>query len=203
MKPHPTLTAYILAGGKSSRFGSNKARAVLGQSQIPIVVELAERLQSLDLNVILSTNKHESYSDLTWPILVDEFNHLGPIGAIATILKQSPTPFALILTCDMPLVSTTLLKSLIDESKDTDASHFFRINGHIQPFPAVYRKQDHGLFEQSVLDHRLAMKDLVGRLPSIEFLSVDAGNISEDEFFNMNTKEDWRKVESIVTKLNY
>lgn len=194
MKTHPTLTAYILAGGKSSRFGSNKARALLGQSQQPIVVQLAERVYSLDLNVILSTNKHETYTDLAWPILIDEFEHLGPIGAIATILKNCPTPFALILTCDMPFVSTALLKCLIHESKEADTSHFFRIKGHIQPFPAIYRKQDHILFEQSVLDHRLAMKDLVSQLPEIQFLSVGAENISEDDFFNMNTREDLGKV---------
>ncbi len=81
------LRVYILAGGRSSRFGSDKARAVV--NDIPLVVRLQQSiLRDVDSQVFVVANQVDAYQDLGVESLVDEVPHLGPVAGIATALKH-------------------------------------------------------------------------------------------------------------------
>ncbi len=81
------LRVYILAGGRSSRFGSDKARATV--DDIPLVVRLQQSIaQNISSQNFVIANKVDAYRDLGLATLADDVPHLGPVSGIATALQH-------------------------------------------------------------------------------------------------------------------
>lgn len=81
------LRAYILAGGRSSRFGSDKARATV--DNIPLIVRLQKSIaRNVNSQILVIANQVDAYRDLGLATLADDVQHLGPLSGIATALKH-------------------------------------------------------------------------------------------------------------------
>lgn len=79
-----TIPVYILAGGQSSRFGRDKARAdVLGQ---PLIVRLAADLAPVAERVTVIADVEDKYADLGLQTLCDLEPGLGPLGGLQAAL---------------------------------------------------------------------------------------------------------------------
>jgi len=84
----PMLPVYILAGGRSSRFGSDKARATV--NNIPLVVRLHKIISAqVSSQVFVVANAVDAYSDLGLTTLGDAIPELGPVSGIATALEHA------------------------------------------------------------------------------------------------------------------
>jgi molybdopterin-guanine dinucleotide biosynthesis protein A len=97
----PRIEAVILAGGLSKRMGTDKSRLKLNGRSV--------------LSLIRST-----VTTLGLPVRVnrkDAVARCGPLGGIVTALRTSKTDAVLFLACDMPLVSTALLRRLLRISR--------------------------------------------------------------------------------------
>jgi GTP:adenosylcobinamide-phosphate guanylyltransferase len=103
--------AYILAGGKSSRFGSNKALVQLeGQ---PHLLRLADALQSDGWSVTVVARTIDSYADLTLRVIADHAPDQGPVAGLLAALRdlqlrasahdrsEVSMPYALCVPCDL------------------------------------------------------------------------------------------------------
>lgn len=95
-------SAYILAGGKSSRFGANKALvSVLGE---PLIVRLAKQLASEGWRVKLVVQNESDYSGLGIPVIEDGVSNAGPLAGVLAALcdsHQIGNEWCLIGSCDM------------------------------------------------------------------------------------------------------
>jgi molybdenum cofactor guanylyltransferase len=81
------LRVYILAGGRSSRFGSDKARATV--DDIPLVVRLQQSIQrNVSSQIFVISSKVDAYQDLGLETLADDVPHLGPVSGIVTALEH-------------------------------------------------------------------------------------------------------------------
>jgi molybdenum cofactor guanylyltransferase len=116
------VEAFLLAGGKSSRMGRNKA--LLELSGAPMIQRTADLLTALVTKTTLvisanqSGNSHNTsdtnpYSNFGLPILTDSWQSVGPLGGIATALAHAQSKWCLILACDMPFVSKEWLAFLL------------------------------------------------------------------------------------------
>jgi molybdopterin-guanine dinucleotide biosynthesis protein A len=111
-RDHPIrdVTGVILAGGRSSRFGSNKALALVdGQ---PIIQRIAGVMSSLFSECLLVTNTPAEYEFLGWPVTRDCYQGYGPLAGIHAALLQISTPRAFVVACDMPNLSRELIQYL-------------------------------------------------------------------------------------------
>src|SRR5688572_24994954 len=100
-KSKPPLVIFILAGGKSSRMGHDKARLPLGnRSFLQVITETARELGA-PIEVIFD----------------DDSPGCGPVGGIATAFTRFRFEAALFLSCDMPLISPETLKELVLQSQ--------------------------------------------------------------------------------------
>lgn len=108
---HPDqVTGVVLAGGKSSRFGSNKALCEIeGFSFLQYIIT---KLKPYTYEIVISGSQQE-YNNLGVSVLSDEFENIGPIGGIYTALKYCTTPWLLVFTCDMPLISNEVIMHLL------------------------------------------------------------------------------------------
>ena len=129
------LNTFILAGGLSKRFGSNKLLYILnGKRLIDIVVENARHFSR---HVYLVVKEKEPYKDVNCDgILLDVFEERASIIGLFTALLKSGGEDIIVLSGDMPFVDYSTISLLFKE-------HFlnytlFKINGTVHPFPGIY-----------------------------------------------------------------
>ena len=112
------VAGFVLAGGRSSRMGRDKA--LLEIAGLPLVVRAVRGLEPLvqSVGVIAPT---ASLASLGLRVVPDDYPECGPLGAIATALVHAKQPWNLIVACDMPYLSKAWLEYLIDRALSSDA----------------------------------------------------------------------------------
>lgn len=101
-------TAIILAGGKSSRMGENKALLPFGDR--PLIQRVVDEVRPHFDDLILVTNQPESYMAMEDIRLVSDVHpNQGPLGGIMSGLLASRGRHNLVVSCDMPFLNHMLL----------------------------------------------------------------------------------------------
>lgn len=191
------ITGIILAGGKSTRMGREKALLeVRGKKIIEIIVDL---INPLFEHKMISTNSPSEFSYLGLPIVEDEFRYAGPLAGIHAALKSSGTEKNFIISCDVPLMSRQMIEFIItaDSKKPIVIT---RAVGFLQPLIGVYSKSLVPVIEQILSDTSLknsshkSLHKLID-IAGAEILSPITLPFYKDElFFNMNNKDDYEKI---------
>lgn len=181
------ITGVILAGGKSSRMGFNKAEAeVSGETML---VRMIEKLCEVTPNIIVSSGSI-SYPDIPWLQIPDEFPQNGPMGGIYSVLKASTSCLNLIVSCDIPLVSVSLLKYIVSEAKENGALVTVPVDctGNQQMLCAVYHKDILPVLKQQIDLNQLKMRSLLD-IVSVEYIYMSKEHplYNEHDFINVNT----------------
>lgn len=116
---HPgEITGVVLAGGKSSRFGSNKAmQPFKGRTFLQHIIG---QLEAYTSEVVIA-GYYPEYENAGIPVLKDIYGDTGPLGGIYTALHYCKTPWALVLTCDMPFITNEIIEFML-ESTDVDCT---------------------------------------------------------------------------------
>ncbi|MGV1100236.1 molybdenum cofactor guanylyltransferase [Thiovibrio sp. JS02] len=131
------IAGVILAGGKSSRFGSNKALAQY--RGMPMVQRIADSLAPLFPEHLLVTNTPEQYAFLAWPMTGDRFPDCGPLAGIHAALSTVSQPAIFVCGCDMPLLAPRLVRFLCSLTPGWDVV-LPRLADGPEPLCAVYGK---------------------------------------------------------------
>lgn len=182
----------VLAGGKSSRFGEDKALAVVGgEKMIERTIRLVE---ALGLEPAVITSSARDYGFLGCRVEKDFVPERGPLGGIYTACRLFKSQSLLVLTCDMPQVTLSLLKCL---KKNHDggrrqATVFRSSSGEVHPFPGVYESSLAGFILSEIENQdspreRLSMLGFLKRLPNVTFLESP---FPLSVFSSVNRKED-------------
>jgi molybdopterin-guanine dinucleotide biosynthesis protein A len=127
----------ILAGGKSSRMGRNKALLPLG-NQLLIEV-LYRRLRPCVDEIVLSVNDRTGYPELDATWVADLYQDAGALGGMHAALQAMQSAHAFIIGCDMPQPNVELVRDLLALAPTADAV-VPRIAGRPEPTHAVYAK---------------------------------------------------------------
>jgi len=156
------FSTYILCGGKSSRMGSEKGLVMYkGKTFIQRILEAVTPVCD---SICLVTNNH-AYASYNYPLIPDVISEKGPVGGIYTALKHSTTPWNLILSCDVPMLTTEVLQTyLLKESPDT-AITYLSDGRKNSPLIGLYAQHLVGNFEQALRKDHLKLLDLIHMLP--------------------------------------
>jgi len=131
------ITGIILAGGKSSRFGSNKALAKFNGA--PLIERVTNVMGRIFKNLMIITNSPLEYSYLKIPLYQDLVKDLGPVGGIYTGLDALDDDWAFFCACDMPFINEGLVRYCV-EVKDRFDAVVPRVDWKIEPLHALYNK---------------------------------------------------------------
>lgn len=184
------FTVAILAGGKSSRMGRDKAFVELnGKLMIEHVIERTQAIGQAE--TILITNRPEDYARFGLPIFADVLPDKGSLGGIYTAIHYSTQAYTLCVACDMPFIQPDLLKHMVSLAQDWDV---------VVPLVDEYPEGLHALYSRKCLDAihpRLLAGQLkvvgfyadvrVRYLKEAEYASLDPDATS---FQNINTPDD-------------
>jgi len=184
------LTGVILAGGRSSRMGYNKALLHIGGKTIieRVLISLKEVTNSL----LIVTNSPEEYAFLNIPMKQDILPGKGSFGGIYTAMLFSDTPYILVVACDMPFLSSNFLRYMVQLKVGYDIVTPKHSVGY-EPLCAIYAKTCIPKIKNMLNEGELKITELfpVVRMRYIEEEEIKIYNSSGMLFFNVNTQKDY------------
>jgi molybdopterin-guanine dinucleotide biosynthesis protein A len=149
--PFGNVTGLILLGGKSSRYGSNKALVEI--DGVRLVDRVARVMKSIFHRVLLLTNTPEEYVYLRIPMVEDLIKGLGPMGGIYTGLSTISDEAGFFVACDMPFLNEELIRHLVDLREDFDAV-VPRMDWMLEPLHALYSKKCLAIVQEAIGQHQ-------------------------------------------------
>src|SRR6476660_4657311 len=145
--PHSQLSGFVLAGGKSTRMGQDKAAVNLNGRTLLEHALAALREVCRDVAIL---GKYELYGTLA-PVYEDIFPGCGPLGGIHAALSSSKTQFNLIIAVDTPFLAPEFLCYLADRAIESSAVVTTpEIDDYTQPLCTVYSLDFHAIAEQAL-----------------------------------------------------
>lgn len=132
------ITGIILAGGKSSRMGRDKGFLKLNGK--PFIQYSIDALKPLVSEIIIVSDNTE-YDVFGFMRINDLIKKSGPIAGIYAGLEASTTEHNLILSCDIPLINSDILKRLIDGIDLKSEIIQIESDGKTMPLIAIYKRQ--------------------------------------------------------------
>jgi len=197
------MNAIILAGGKSSRFGTNKALYKLEQK--PMLINIIEKLDPLFDKIYVIGNKNYDYENLNKvEYLTDEIPNKGPLGGLYTGLKATDSDYNYLQACDMPFVCKEYLeymKNHIQINSDYDA-YIPEKNGYLEPFVGIYKKNIKVEVLDLIREEKLNFDNLFEKIKINRIAEDKIEEIADTDriFFNINKKEDLIKYKNFKAK---
>uniref|UniRef100_Q3ARQ3 Probable molybdenum cofactor guanylyltransferase n=1 Tax=Chlorobium chlorochromatii (strain CaD3) TaxID=340177 RepID=Q3ARQ3_CHLCH len=139
-KAHYPLNGLLLAGGQSSRMGSDKALlSYHGDNQLQHTAAL---LREVCCNVYVSCRQEqaEHYCQFGIPLITDAYLGIGPMGGLLSAQQAHPNAAWLVTACDMPLLTPKTLQQLAEERQPLRFATAFRHpqTQRLEPLFAIY-----------------------------------------------------------------
>lgn len=193
------ITGIILAGGRSIRYGSNKALEKM--DGIPIIERVIRTMNDVFQTLIMITNSPEEYAHLRLPMYRDRITGLGPLGGIYTGLETISNEAGFFVACDMPFLNIDLIRHMVEIRDHFDAV-VPRIDWKMEALHALYTKRclpfikkliDAGEYQVVKFYHRI-------RVRYLEEEEIRALDPQMKSFFNVNKPEEMAQAMMLNTK---
>jgi molybdenum cofactor guanylyltransferase len=189
------VTGVILAGGKSSRFGRNKA--FIQVQGIPLIERVLRVMASVFERRLIVTNTPEEYGYLGLPMVQDLIKGIGSLGGIYTGLATISDDAGFFVACDMPYLNEGLLRYLVSLREGHDAV-VPRINRMVEPLHAVYAKPSIGTLKELIESGQRQILELFSRI-DVRYVEEETIRSFEPDlrcFANLNSPEDLAGIEA-------
>ena len=174
---------YVLAGGRSSRMGRDKAR--LPFRGMLLIEAVAREVEKAAGSAVLVGYRDPVPGLLSIP---DLHPGEGPLGGILTVLHHSPAEWNLVVACDMPEASAGFLNLLLDKAASSGAAALVPAgpSGMAEPLCAVYHRSCRAAFDQVFDQGRRKVTEALAAVATIRL------SVPETLYFqNVNTPDDW------------
>lgn len=183
------VTGIILAGGKSSRMGTDKALIEFrGKKMIRRTLDV---FKGLFREIIIVTNRPLDYLDQGARIVTDIFPGKGPIGGIHTGLFFSSSEHAFVAACDLPFFNTEFIASLVSRIGNYDIVVPETEKG-FQPLHAVYSRKCLNRIKTLISEDRLKVSGFYKGFRTLAIPPKEIARFDPENriFCNVNTPED-------------
>lgn len=131
------MEAFILAGGASSRMGTDKSQLLIERQTF--TERIAETLLQVADSVALVGISGSQAQKSNLRTVADVYPHLGALGGIHAALATCESDWAIVVACDLPFVTAELFSFLASKRLDHDAVVPIQLDGRPQPLAALYR----------------------------------------------------------------
>ena len=180
----------ILAGGLSSRMGSPKADLMLcrnGENR-SFMEHLCKELSEFKYCYI-SENKNQGYHYEGYREIIDDYDEIGPLGGIYSVLKKADTDAVLFVACDMPHFTADAARHLISKW-DGRSVCYSLVNTTKEPMAGIYTRDCIPAIENQIANGNYKLGLLINEM------NGQPVNMSDfaDCYININTKEEYEEL---------
>ncbi len=188
------ITGIILAGGKSSRMGTEKGLLKLGHKHM--IQYAIDVLSECCDEVIISSNS-DAYDFLGLKVIKDISPNSGPMGGIYSGLMSSTTDLNIVLSCDMPYIPKELIRYLVSLHNNHDVVVPWHGEEKFEPMCGLYHKSSLKTFEKYISKENFKIPDAYKEMNTYKALMNDSLKFYHPKlFYNLNSK---KELESVVS----
>ncbi len=184
-------TAFVLAGGKSSRMGSDKALLTLGEQTL---LTQALRTVSAVASTIRISGSRQRYAKFG-DVVEDLYQDCGPLAGIHAALNSTNTDLNLVLSVDMPRMTSEFLQWLLERASESPELIIVpNAAGGPQPLCAVYRRGALKAVTHALQSGEYKIGRLFSKVPTriLTEQEIVGSGFSVTIFQNVNTPEDYQ-----------
>jgi len=178
---------WVLAGGRSSRMGEDKA--LIEVEGRPLALRVADLVRE-SCGTVSIVGDPSRYAGLGLSVISDNFPGEGPIAGIEAALRATPADWNLIAACDMPSLDSTVFESLFSTGCDCSVPRY--ADGSLEPLCSVYHRRCHVGVLAALGSGTRKVTDALRRLESDGFSVCYVPARDPAPFRNLNTPEDLR-----------
>jgi molybdopterin-guanine dinucleotide biosynthesis protein A len=199
-------SAVILAGGYSRRLGRDKGLVVLAGK--PLVVHVIDRISEAVEEIVVVVSSESQKKNFKAVLkekaktVVDKTESQSPLVGAMTGFESAKGEYSLLLPCDTPLISASIVQFLFDMCTNRYAVIPRWPSGYIEPLQAVYRtKSALSAAKRALEQGRMNMRSMIDNLTRVRYISTMVLEHIEPQlltFFNINTSQDLKKAESLI-----
>lgn len=165
MKARPEIVGVIVAGGKSSRMGTNKALIEL--NGLPLIAHVARTMQHVFKRVFIVADDAEPYRFLRLPVYPDIFKDSGPLGGIHAGFVHSGAKSIFVAACDTPFISPALIEYIIHYPSEASVK-VAQMDGEVHPLCGWYDRSTMPYVQQALEANQLQVKKVLCHLQAAE-----------------------------------
>ena len=197
--PMLTVSGIVLAGGQSSRLGTDKS--FVNMNGQPLIEQIVAKLARLSDDVIIVTNSPEKYDHLEARLVGDIYPGKGALGGIYSGLRAAANAYSLVVACDMPFLDLNLLRYMILLARGHDVV-IPRIGGFLEPLHAIYSKSCLEPIDRLLARGGFKIIDFFSevRVRYVEEGEVDIFDPQHLSFFNVNTLSDLEEMKKLARR---
>jgi len=185
------ITGVILAGGLSSRFGSDKALALLRGKFL--IQHAKDTLTAIFSECLLVTNTPGQHGFLNMPMIKDRYQNMGPLAGIHAALLHTNNPWIFVLGCDMPKITPELIAFLCSFAKDEKFEAVIPwLEAGPEPLCGLYRKSALDTIEFQLKNKKPQVSELLRKISVRKVKEEEIRKVTGglDVFCNVNRKQD-------------
>jgi molybdopterin-guanine dinucleotide biosynthesis protein A len=176
-------TAIVMAGGDSSRMGTDKSTLLFNGK--PMVEHVCEQLRGTFRQILISANEAEKLTFLGLEIIPDRTPGQGPLMGIASALEASANELNFVVACDIPGIDIRFVKKMLKEADGVDIVVPVTDDGKYEPLFAVYCKNAVVAINKVLSSGRRKISDVFGQCRT-KYVELDA-----EQFVNLNTMAEY------------
>jgi molybdenum cofactor guanylyltransferase len=182
--PQSGRAGFVLAGGRSSRMGRDKALLPFGA--VTLLEYVASQVAAA-AGCVVVVGHPERYRRLGLEAIPDPCSGSGPLGGIVTALRTTKADWNLVTACDMPAVSAPFLRDLLDEAERCGGDRLVPCSPNgLEPLCAAYHRGCLPRLARALDAGVLTMREAVSGPGLVAWPVEDASR-----FCNVNTPEDF------------
>lgn len=190
------IGCVILAGGKSSRMGRDKANLEIKDQTF--IKKLTKELDFFEEKMI-ARGANESFDGIDWNIIPDLYEGCGPIGGLHAALKHCKSEALVCLPCDLPLLETSFVQWMVSHLKDGyDAIICRSLGGRTHPLCGIYRKTAVEILEAQIAGGDYRMMYALEKM-KVKYVVADSES-KEAQLWNVNTPKDYESLQKLAGK---
>ena len=182
------ISAFILIGGKSERFGSEKWRAnINGKS---VLDRIWDGCMYFEERIVIGKEKPKDFKK---PFICDQLEIQAPINGLYTAIQHAEDDWIQLVSCDLPLIDADVFQILWNtKTQESDAVIPLTNNRH-QVTCALYHKRILNYLESAIYENDFSLLSL------IKNLKITKVNFNSDKrFWNMNTKKNLGEISNYL-----
>ncbi len=179
---------FVLAGGKSSRMGRDKALLLLDGMTLVERALLSLRAVCAQVAIAGGDARLAPFGR----VLPDDRPGCGPLGGIVSALEQSAFAWNLFVPVDVPFVPAEVWRALLARAEQGDAICVMARGQHVQPLCAAYAKAAAPVLRQELEAGRWKVTAAIGAAGPVAYIDF----VEESWFLNVNTPEEFAALEA-------
>ncbi|RYG73566.1 molybdenum cofactor guanylyltransferase [Lentibacillus lipolyticus] len=190
------VNGIVLAGGKSSRMGTNKS--LLPIDGKPSITHVTNELKKFSQQTAVITNDPASYTFLELDMYSDRYEGMGPLAGIEAGLHYSSADVCAFAACDMPFIDRKVYRLLLQSMGSYDAVIPVYDN-KMHPLAGVYRKRVLPRIQNLLDDDQRKVRTLFRHINVLyvsDYKNIPS-HVQEKHFFNMNNRDQYKEAKHL------